>query len=160
MQLCCLYFFFFLVKFDSQIEAWKQTCTLVLSIVATLHSLFCFSFFLSFFFSFFFSSSSKGCVSVHFWKYHQPARCPMNPGTVIPARPADSECELTFEFDRFPTPILAAPLTPYEILLSRGTVQEEGDRLPNLAHTNMTGELETPTEALLGNIFFVVVCLC
>ena len=117
------------------------------------HSLFCFSCFL---FSFCFSSSSKGCVSVHFWKYHQPARCPMNPGTVIPARPADSECELTFEFDRFPTPILAAPLTPYEILLSRGTVQEEGDRLPNLAHTNMTGELETPTEALLGNVFLFV----
>jgi hypothetical protein len=64
---------------------------------------------LLFFYNFFFlrpSQTKKGCVSVHFWKYHQPARCPMNPGTVIPARPADSECELTFEFDRFPTPIL------------------------------------------------------
>ena len=77
----------------------------------------------------------------------------MNPGTVIPARPADSECELTFEFDRFPTPILASPLTPNKILISRGTVQEESDQLPNLAHTNMTGKLETPTEALLGKTF-------
>ena len=58
----------------------------------------------------------QGSATVHFWLWHQRDRCPMNPGTVIPARSFDSHCSLTFEFDRFPIPIVASKLKTSSVL--------------------------------------------
>ena len=96
----------------------------------------------------------QGSMNVHFWRYHQVGRCPMRAGSVIPARPCDSECELTFELDRFPTPVVAAPLCPFDVLIglnnqTNTTLKEEAKHLPFRSHTNMTGMTETPKEARL-----------
>jgi hypothetical protein len=43
---------------------------------------------------------------------------------------------------------VASPLSPHTVLVSR-TLEEEEEHMPSRAHTNMTGEVETPREALL-----------
>ena len=88
--------------------------------------------------------TEKGCLrqgiqDIHFWKYHQIDRCPMNPGSVIPCTSIhDSECQLTFEFDRFPTPIVASPLKPMNILVFNTSIPSKKNTKFNLEASKRT----------------------
>ena len=68
----------------------------------------------------------------------------MNPGSVIPCTSIhDSECQLTFEFDRFPTPIVASPLKPMNILVFNTSIPSKKNTKFNLEASKRTKCIDT-----------------